>query len=608
LSLAAALPFELTSPVARLGPLQLSSVELFLYAAVGLWGASRLAGAGAALAGAGALWRRLGRSARRLPEPHRAVAAWSLVLIASAAVAPVSRPEAIKFALRSLGGVALYLAASDLLDSRRAVWRTAVALGVGAGLAALLAAAEPGIPAIAARLRPFHGTGFGTLGLVRASGPFQYPNIAAMYFEAALPVVIAAGVTGVTGVAAAAPVGQRWRRWIGALTVVTALIMVYALLLTASRAGLITALAVLSGIALFAAHERRLRRMVLAFVAGALILTALAQSASPLLAQRLRFWDQRPWYRSTLTPAPFPAVGLPAVLSIGARVRVALTIRNDGAIAWDRTGRRAVYLSYHWIDEPTGVVKEFEGVRTALPSDLAPGATTTVTAEVSAPARPGRYLLRWDLVQEQVTWFSDRGDRGLRQLVVVVAAGAAEDLLARGDRARAAAVPEPTRPEEVPRRELWRAGLAMWREHPWLGVGPDNFRRVYGGYLRRPDPDTRLHANNFYIETLATLGAAGLVALAGVMVALAGAVRRAGRDPRAGVMALGIGGGMAAYAVHGTLDYFLEFTPTYGLLWLLAGMIVALAGQSPEAGPAAGAPADAGRDDIGGEALGSGRP
>jgi O-antigen ligase len=148
----------------------------------------------------------------------------------------------------------------------------------------------------------------------------------------------------------------------------------------------------------------------------------------------------------------------------------------------------------------------------------------------------------------------------------------------------------------------------MWREHPWLGVGPDNFRRVYGGYLRRPDPDTRLHANNFYIETLATLGAAGLVALAGVMVALAGAVRRAGRDPRAGVMALGIGGGMAAYAVHGTLDYFLEFTPTYGLLWLLAGMIVALAGQSPEAGPAAGAPADAGRDDIGGEALGSGRP
>ena len=31
-----------------------------------------------------------------------------------------------------------------------------------------------------------------------------------------------------------------------------------------------------------------------------------------------------------------------------------------------------------------------------------------------------------------------------------------------------------------------------------------------------------------------------------------------------------------AYLVHGTLDYFLEFTPTYALLWLLAGALVAL--------------------------------
>ena len=33
---------------------------------------------------------------------------------------------------------------------------------------------------------------------------------------------------------------------------------------------------------------------------------------------------------------------------------------------------------------------------------------------------------------------------------------------------------------------------------------------------------------------------------------------------------------LAAYLVHGTLDYFLEFTPTYGLLWLLAGALVGL--------------------------------
>ena len=33
--------------------------------------------------------------------------------------------------------------------------------------------------------------------------------------------------------------------------------------------------------------------------------------------------------------------------------------------------------------------------------------------------------------------------------------------------------------------------------------------------------------------------------------------------------------GLAAYLVHGFFDYFLEFTPTYGLLWLLAGIVAA---------------------------------
>ena len=31
--------------------------------------------------------------------------------------------------------------------------------------------------------------------------------------------------------------------------------------------------------------------------------------------------------------------------------------------------------------------------------------------------------------------------------------------------------------------------------------------------------------------------------------------------------------------VHGFVDYFLEFTPTYALLWLLGGMVVGLGGD-----------------------------
>jgi hypothetical protein len=50
-------------------------------------------------------------------------------------------------------------------------------------------------------------------------------------------------------------------------------------------------------------------------------------------------------------------------------------------------------------------------------------------------------------------------------------------------------------------------------------------------------------------------------------------------------LALGLGIGLGAYLVHGLFDAFLEFTPTFALAWLLAGMLVAL--DQPPTEPAA---------------------
>ena len=66
-------------------------------------------------------------------------------------------------------------------------------MSIGAVVAASLMWAELHLPGAAAALAPFHAGSFDVFGLPRASGPFQYPNIAAMYLEAALPVVLAAG-------------------------------------------------------------------------------------------------------------------------------------------------------------------------------------------------------------------------------------------------------------------------------------------------------------------------------------------------------------------------------------------------------------------------------
>ena len=107
----------------------------------------------------------------------------------------------------------------------------------------------------AALLRPFHGQSFGVLGLARASGPFQYPNIAAMYLEASVPVVMAVGVLALDWVDVHE--GQK----ILVATTLVAGIMLYALVMAASRAGLITELCVLVGMGALARDQRMLRRL-----------------------------------------------------------------------------------------------------------------------------------------------------------------------------------------------------------------------------------------------------------------------------------------------------------------------------------------------------------
>ena len=561
-ALAVVLPFELVKPVAPLGPLQLSSVEVFLYLTVGSWFADQGTAWWAARGAAGArsplaIWR-------GLSEVHRAAALWSLALLLSAVLAPVARGSAVKFALRSLGGVIFFLAAADLLDSRRAIGRALAALGLGAVVAALLMALELGIGArFAVLLRPFHLQTFGILGLARASGPFQYPNIATMYLEAVLPALVAVGV---------AAAGQRkppQDRRVLAATAVAALLIVNAIVLAASRAGLVTAMVVLLGLAVLARDLRALRRLSIGLAAALVVVTMIAQAVSPLLALRLRFWSQGNWYSSGIDPVP-DAEPLPSPLPIGGQAHVRFSVHNIGLLTWPAGGDKPVKLSYHWMSEDAEQVLVLDGARTDLPRDLAPGERAEVSAIVMAPARAGRYLLWWDLVQENVTWFSDAGDPGQWQQVVV---GTPSARKGKGRGLRSLLTPNSF--NEFSRIALWSAGARAFRDHPLLGLGPDNFRHVYGKYLGREGADERLHANNFYVEIMATMGIVGVLALVTLMIALVRSARRA-LESRARALALGVTAGLAAYFIHGTLDYFLEFTPTYVMFWLLAGALVAL--------------------------------
>ncbi|MBI4288494.1 MAG: hypothetical protein HY671_08720, partial [Chloroflexi bacterium] len=95
----------------------------------------------------------------------------------------------------------------------------------------------------------------------------------------------------------------------------------------------------------------------------------------------------------------------PSTVKPGEQVNVSLTVANTGSLTWPKGGANPVVVSYHWLNAATGAAVVWDGLRSALPGDVASGETATVTATLKAPPAAGSYTLRWDLVQEGITWF-----------------------------------------------------------------------------------------------------------------------------------------------------------------------------------------------------------
>lgn len=126
------------------------------------------------------------------------------------------------------------------------------------------------------------------------------------------------------------------------------------------------------------------------------------------------------------------------------------------------------------------------------------------------------------------------------------------------------------------RLKLWQASWEMARDHPWLGVGPDNFLYYYGDYiLPGAEVDRWLsHPHNLALDFWLRLGIGGLALL---IALLSGFARRATvwlrRPPRGEIAAasLGLTAGMAAALAHGLIDsFFFVIELAYWLVFALA--------------------------------------
>ena len=106
----------------------------------------------------------------------------------------------------------------------------------------------------------------------------------------------------------------------------------------------------------------------------------------------------------------------------GALQTVPITVTNSGNFVWNAAGTNPVDLGYHWSDAAGNTIL-WDGLRTKLSADVAPGTSQTLQAQLQFPSTPGTYTLRWDMVQEGVTWFSGKGVPTFDQAVTTSAAG-----------------------------------------------------------------------------------------------------------------------------------------------------------------------------------------
>jgi hypothetical protein len=102
----------------------------------------------------------------------------------------------------------------------------------------------------------------------------------------------------------------------------------------------------------------------------------------------------------------------------GVETRARVRVENAGSASWRSRGEEGVQLAYHWLD-PLGNAIVWDGIRTAMPHPVEPGASVELDVRLAAPRPPGSYRLAFDLVEEFRFWFAEVGSAPLEVPVEV---------------------------------------------------------------------------------------------------------------------------------------------------------------------------------------------
>jgi len=172
-------------------------------------------------------------------------------------------------------------------------------------------------------------------------------------------------------------------------------------------------------------------------------------------------------------------IDMPASMTPGQTVTATLRLSNAGNATWVRTGDHRVRLGYRWYTS-TGQELALADIRTLVPFDVKPGWLVDFdAAPVQAPSTPGRYILRWDMIEEPDTWFSKKGSPR-EDIHVQVRAQSPE--VPSGD--YAVAWLDHNVPDTVPLDSVITASFKLKNEgsRHWLANGPNPVHLAYNWF------------------------------------------------------------------------------------------------------------------------------
>lgn len=475
---------------------------------------------------------------------------------------PGLRLNAFKATIRTLSGMGLALVIPQIIAQLRQLSWFIRGLIVSGLVTAVIGIAELlyGIPF--QWLEPFRILPTTVGPFMRLSASFEHANQAAIYLEVIWFLLVANFWQSVTA----------RQRWLLVVLGIASLVVGQAVLMTYSRSAMVTTFLVcllLAGGRWLAQEKKEMSRWLGS--AGILLLLILLNTwLDPIWNLRLRSEDDKSWYAAQFV-VPEQLEG-----NAGTTISVPITLTNNGSLIWISAGENPIHIGASW--QPRNSQTELpDRPRWQLPQPIRPGDQIQQIIPLALPPISGEYELRWDMVQENITWFSDKTGQTTTSHVTITssltsanppATPAPESSLPSTE----TFVPITTRPAIPGRTLLWQAAAQQFFEHPLLGIGLDNFRLTYGRYLQMPTWNTTIHTNNWYIETLVSTGLLGTLPFLFWLLLLYKQLWTTLSHTPWNHWQIAAAAGLLVYAIHGFLDYFLMFNPTALLFWILVGI------------------------------------